>query len=82
VNYPAALLDSMNTLAQSIPAEEFSATQRRWLALQSLEGDIYSQARAGFTPEHVQSVRDAMQAQQQEEPELVIADARYQTIAD
>lgn len=30
----------------------------------------------------MQSVRDAMQAQQQEEPELVIADARYQTIAD
>ncbi|NYN35326.1 ferrous iron transport protein B, partial [Salmonella enterica subsp. enterica serovar Typhimurium] len=44
-------------------------------------GDIYSLARAGISPSIVDLARENLRQNQHEDPELVIADARYQSIA-
>ena len=46
VHYPAPLVDAAETLAAAMP-HELTLQQRRWLALQMLEGDIYSRGIAG-----------------------------------
>ncbi len=79
VLYPQALLDEVDNLAGEM-SEEMPAQQRRWLALQMLEGDIYSQAFAGSALEKLDSTR-AKLASTIEDPALLIADARYQCIA-
>lgn len=79
VLYPQALLDEVDHLAGEM-SEEMPAQQRRWLALQMLEGDIYSQAFAGSALEKLDSTR-AKLASTIEDPALLIADARYQCIA-
>lgn len=80
VNYPPVLLSEVDKLVGAMP-EFWPVQQRRWLALQILEGDIYSLARAGIAPSTVGVARDNLRASQHEDPELVIADARYQSIA-
>ncbi|AHM71512.2 Fe(2+) transporter permease subunit FeoB [Yersinia hibernica] len=80
VNYPPALLQEVDKLVQEMPGS-WPVQQRRWLALQILEGDIYSLTRAGITPSRVALARENLQQKQHEDPELVIADARYQSIA-
>ncbi|MCB5303966.1 MULTISPECIES: Fe(2+) transporter permease subunit FeoB [Yersinia] len=80
VNYPAVLLNEVDKLVQAMP-ESWPEQQRRWLALQILEGDIYSLARANIAPSMVEQARNNLREQQHEDPELVIADARYQSIA-
>ncbi len=42
---------------------------------------IYSLERAAISTDKLDKIRTHLQSQQQEEPELIIADARYQTIA-
>lgn len=80
VNYPPVLLAEVDKLVQAMP-ESWPTQQRRWLALQILEGDIYSLARAGIAPSQVEQARLHLRENQHEDPELVIADARYQSIA-
>ncbi len=80
VNYPQLLLNEMAKLTEAMP-QNLPTEQRRWLALQMLEGDIYSHQLAGKATELLPQARLALQQQQQEEPALVIADARYQSIA-
>lgn len=80
VNYPPVLLSEVDKLVQAMP-ESWPVQQRRWLALQILEGDIYSLARAGISPSIVELARENLRQNQHEDPELVIADARYQSIA-
>jgi len=79
VLYPPRLLEEADNLAAQMPAD-MSAQQRRWLALQMLEGDIYSREYAGDAADKLDTIR-AQLAEENEDPALLIADARYQTIA-
>ncbi|MCK8565898.1 Fe(2+) transporter permease subunit FeoB [Yersinia ruckeri] len=80
VNYPPILLEEVEKLTVAMP-ENLPMQQRRWLALQMLEGDIYSLARSGVSPALLAESRQQLKDQQHEDPELVIADARYQSIS-
>lgn len=80
VAYPSLLLNQVNSLTDAMP-QSLPTGQRRWLALQMLEGDIYSHQLAGEAIALLPQARQALQQQQQEDPALVIADARYQSIA-
>ncbi|WP_025119249.1 MULTISPECIES: Fe(2+) transporter permease subunit FeoB [unclassified Serratia (in: enterobacteria)] len=80
VSYPPLLLNEITTLTEAMP-QQLPTEQRRWLALQMLEGDIYSHQLAGKATELLPQARLALQQQHQEDPALVIADARYQSIA-
>ncbi len=79
VLYPPRLLEEADKLAAEMPVD-MPEQQRRWLALQMLEGDIYSREYAGHATEKLDVVR-AQLAEENEDPALLIADARYQTIA-
>ncbi|MEL4015465.1 Fe(2+) transporter permease subunit FeoB [Dryocola clanedunensis] len=79
VLYPPALLKEVDSLAADMSGE-MPEQQRRWLALQMLEGDIYSQAFAGSAADKLEKARENL-AQTLEDPALLIADARYQCIA-
>lgn len=79
VNYSPVLLKEVNKLAQAMP-ESLSLQQRDWLALQILEGDIYALAHSGIPADLLTDAHQRLQ-QQNEDPELLIADARYQSIA-
>ncbi|EQC01421.1 Fe(2+) transporter permease subunit FeoB [Photorhabdus temperata] len=79
IRYPDCLLQEVDQLSGAI-SDDFNAQQRRWLALQILEGDIYSLERSGLTASILAESKERLQQQQYEEPELVIADARYQSI--
>lgn len=80
INYPPVLLHEVDKLVQEMP-ESWPVQQRRWLSLQILEGDIYSLARAGIAAPRLELARENLRQNQHEDPELVIADARYQSIA-
>ncbi len=79
VHYPQILLQEAKKLAEDMP-QEMPVAQRRWLALQMLEGDIYSLAYAGNATDKLDAAR-ARLAETVEDPALLIADARYQSIA-
>ncbi len=79
VRYPAALLREADVLAAEMPGE-LSPQQRRWLGLQMLEGDIYSREFAGEARKKLPAAQ-ARLAEALDDPALVIADARYQSIA-
>ncbi|EKT57187.1 Fe(2+) transporter permease subunit FeoB [Providencia burhodogranariea] len=81
VEYPAALLQEVDSLSEQISIQQFSQQQRRWLALQILEGDIYSRQRANISLEQLSKTQQNLKINLNEEPELLIADARYQSIA-
>lgn len=80
VAYPPLLLKEVDTLSAAMPAS-LPCEQRRWLALQMLEGDIYSHQLAGDALPLLPAAKTALEQQQQEDPALVIADARYRSIA-
>lgn len=80
VNYPPQLLSEITKLTDAMP-EALPAQRRYWLALQMLEGDIYSHQLAGNALDVLAQVRLALQ-HHLGEPELLIADARYQAIAN
>lgn len=79
VHYAKPLLLEAERLADAIPAT-VPHRQRRWLALQMIEGDIYSQSQA---PQAATQLNKALAALRQimDDPALHIADARYQSIA-
>ncbi|VEB95066.1 Ferrous iron transport protein B [Cedecea lapagei] len=79
VHYPQILLQEAENLAADMP-QAMPAGQRRWLALQMLEGDIYSLAYAGNATEKLEAAH-ARLAEAIDDPALLIADARYQSIA-
>ncbi|MCT4705017.1 Fe(2+) transporter permease subunit FeoB [Enterobacteriaceae bacterium H16N7] len=79
VLYPPTLLKEVDSLAADMSGE-MPEQQRRWLALQMLEGDIYSQAFAGSTAGKLEQARENL-SKTLEDPALLIADARYQCIA-
>ncbi|WP_312742317.1 Fe(2+) transporter permease subunit FeoB [Cedecea neteri] len=79
VHYPQILLQEAKKLAEDMP-HEMPEAQRRWLALQMLEGDIYSLAYAGNATDKLDAAR-ARLAETVDDPALLIADARYQSIA-
>ncbi|NDJ56002.1 Fe(2+) transporter permease subunit FeoB [Enterobacteriaceae bacterium 4M9] len=80
VHYPRPLLAQAETLANSIPAT-MAHHKRRWLALQMLEGDIYSQQLVDYTTRALLPQARTALEQNGDEPALLIADARYQSIA-
>ncbi|WP_426446308.1 Fe(2+) transporter permease subunit FeoB [Siccibacter colletis] len=79
VHYAAPLLREATQLAAAMPAT-LSEEQRRWLAIQMLEGDIYSHARSGDTTDALAAARKRLE-HEMDDPALHIADARYQSIA-
>ncbi|NIF33967.1 Fe(2+) transporter permease subunit FeoB [Enterobacter sp. Cy-643] len=79
VHYPQVLQQEAKKLAEDMP-QEMPVTQRSWLALQMLEGDIYSLAYAGNFTDKLDAAR-ARLAETVDDPALLIADARYQSIA-
>lgn len=79
VHYAAPLLREATQLAAAMPAT-LSEEQRRWLAIQMLEGDIYSHARSGDTTDALAAARNRLE-HEMDDPALHIADARYQSIA-
>ncbi|SMG16012.1 Fe(2+) transporter permease subunit FeoB [Cedecea sp. NFIX57] len=79
VLYPQILLQEAKKLAEDMP-QDMPVTQRRWLALQMLEGDIYSLAYAGNATDNLDAARGRL-AETVDDPALLIADARYQSIA-
>jgi ferrous iron transport protein B len=79
VIYPPVLQQEVDAMAAAIP-EQMPLQQRRWLALQMLEGDIYSQTHAPHAAALLPAVRERLVSQQHEDPALLIADARYQSI--
>lgn len=80
VHYPRPLLMQAETLAQSM-SPTLTHHKRRWLALQMLEGDIYSQGLAGEPARQMLGQARAELEQHGDDPALLIADARYQSIA-
>ncbi len=79
VEYPEALLQEMTHLSGQI-TEKFNPQQRRWLTSQMLEGDIYSRGISGLTQIQLAESKARLQEKQIEEPDLIIAGARYQAI--
>ena len=79
VRYPAALLREADVLTAEMP-DGLPSRQRRWLGLQMLEGDIYSRSFAGEA-ERILPAAQARLQQALDDPALLIADARYQSIA-
>ncbi|WP_312952588.1 Fe(2+) transporter permease subunit FeoB [Superficieibacter sp.] len=79
VHYAQPLLVEADSLAQKMPAD-MPMQQRRWLALQMLEGDIYSRA---YAQDAAQTLDGSLARLHQDidDPALHIADARYQCIA-
>ncbi|MDT9587064.1 MAG: Fe(2+) transporter permease subunit FeoB [Candidatus Arsenophonus melophagi] len=82
IYYPDIVLTEVEKLTQSINDKKFSYQKRRWLALQILEGDIYSLEHSASSLEEVDKIKEYLKSQLTEEPELIIADARYQTISN
>lgn len=77
VDYPPALSAAAVALAAALPHGK-PLSQRHWLALQMLEGDIFCLAAAGTAAAALpESCR-----QLEEDPALLIADARYRCIAE
>lgn len=81
VEYPTELLAQVDNLAQAMP-DTLAALQRRWLALQLLEGDIYSIQRAGNAIQKLPAAKAALMTTLHNDPALIIADARYQSITE
>lgn len=81
VDYPQLLLNQVDRLSQVMP-DSLTMQQRRWIALQLLEGDIYSSSRASNALALLPEVRETLQRTLKDDPALIIANARYQSITD
>ncbi|MDU4092081.1 MAG: Fe(2+) transporter permease subunit FeoB [Pantoea sp.] len=77
VNYPPELNAAVERLAAAMPLSE-SLPQRRWLARQLLEGDIYSRQQAG---ELALQRLNELEAQLPSDVSVTLVAARYQTLA-
>ncbi|ANC40359.1 MAG: Fe(2+) transporter permease subunit FeoB [Hafnia sp.] len=81
VEYPPLLLGQVDRLSQAMP-DTLAVQQRRWLALQLLEGDIYSSTRASNALKILPEVQETLKRTLNEDPALIIADSRYKSITD
>ncbi|MBJ3815613.1 Fe(2+) transporter permease subunit FeoB [Shimwellia pseudoproteus] len=79
VHYAQPLLREADWLAGEMP-QQLPVRQRRWLAIQMLEGDIYSRSYAGEAANKLDIVL-ARLSDEVDDAALHIADARYQSIA-
>ncbi|MDR7344012.1 ferrous iron transport protein B [Pantoea alhagi] len=77
VSYPAELNGVVDRLAAAMPLSE-SLPQRRWLARQLLEGDIYSRQQAG---ELALQCLSELETQLPSDVAVTLVAARYQTLA-
>lgn len=77
VPYPAGILQAVLQLVPLLPAE-LPMTQRRWLALQLLEGDVYGSSRFIAAAAQLSSITTTLA----DDPALLIADARYRGITE
>ncbi|WP_413736719.1 Fe(2+) transporter permease subunit FeoB [Sodalis sp. RH21] len=75
IDYPAAITGAIGQLMPFIPPA-LPDPQRRWLALQMLEGDIYGRPRFARAFEHLEQIKTVCN----EDLALIIADARYRKI--
>lgn len=81
VDYPQLLLNQVDRLSQVMP-DSLTMQQRHWIALQLLEGDIYSSSRASNALALLPEVRETLQRTLKDDPAQIIANARYQSITD
>ncbi|KQN48312.1 ferrous iron transporter B [Serratia sp. Leaf50] len=79
INYVPALLHDVVHLAEAMP-EKLSRQRREWLAVQMLEGDIYSATHAGEARLLLPNIHRRLAESGIEDPALAIAEARYQSI--
>lgn len=77
VAYPQPLREAVNALAAALPGTT-PEKQRRWLALQMLEGDVWSQRQAG----EAAGLLAGLQQQAGEDAAQTIASSRYHKIDD
>lgn len=77
IDYPFAITHAVERLTPYLP-DTLDDAQRRWMALQVLEGDIYGRSRFTGAPEDFTQVTGPFD----EDPALMIADARYHKITD
>ncbi|MGL4858184.1 MAG: Fe(2+) transporter permease subunit FeoB [Enterobacteriaceae bacterium] len=79
ITYPEPIQQARDQLVQLMD-NQLTPTQQRWLAIQMLEGDVYSASLAGEQAE--QQLPDIISSLHTHgDPALVIADARYRAIA-
>ncbi|MFZ4832530.1 Fe(2+) transporter permease subunit FeoB [Rouxiella sp. Mn2063] len=79
IHYHPALQQQAAILAAAMPTV-LTQQKRDWLAIQMLEGDIYSHTQAGDAVTLLPQINASFAEQQLDDPALLIADARYQTI--
>jgi len=79
VVYPPAIIQAIDKLTPWLTAIQ-PERRRRWLALQLLEGDIHSRIRAKGALYPLIGAQDELSRTLDDDPALVIADARYREI--
>ena len=79
INYPPALMHAMVQLAEAMPLT-LTKSRRDWLAIQMLEGDIFSATYAGRANDLLAEVREKLLTDALIDPPLAIANARYVAI--
>ena len=82
--FPAPLHQAITQLAAEIPATLIADNNKEWLALRLLESDISAQHHVINTniPTHVTHYQNSLYQTYHEQADLLIADARYQTVAN
>ncbi|MEA9390910.1 Fe(2+) transporter permease subunit FeoB [Acerihabitans sp. TG2] len=77
INYPEAITRAVGQLLPFLP-DNLTDPQRRWLALQILEGDVYGRAQFSGSLDAFAQIKATVD----DDPALLIANARYQKITD
>nr|WP_174891279.1 Fe(2+) transporter permease subunit FeoB [Candidatus Hamiltonella defensa] len=80
VKYPSCLISALNQLIEIIPHDKIPEQKRRWLALQILEGDIYSISQAKKSGTFEAELNKILEQNRHNDSDVVIANARYQSI--
>ncbi|BGI53313.1 MAG: Fe(2+) transporter permease subunit FeoB [Candidatus Hamiltonella defensa (Ceratovacuna japonica)] len=80
VKYPSCLISALNQLIEIIPHDKIPEQKRRWLALQMLEGDIYSISQAKKSGTFEAELNKILEQNRHNDSDVVIANARYQSI--
>lgn len=80
VKYPSCLISALNQLIEMIPHDKIPEQKRRWLALQMLEGDIYSISQAKKSGTFEAELNKILEQNRHKDSDVVIANARYQSI--
>ncbi|UDG81560.1 Fe(2+) transporter FeoB [Candidatus Profftia lariciata] len=81
VEYPLILLLQINRLSKEM-SDNLSIQQRRWLAFQLLEGNIYSLTNISHALKILPQIKKILINKLHEDPALIIANSRYKFITD